>query len=41
MTDNYCVSCGNITLEGRNICWACENGYTPDKRENNKEKEND
>ena len=38
--EHTCVSCGEIIPQGRDICWSCEHGYTPDKREHNKEKEN-
>lgn len=37
MNEHRCVSCGEIIPQGRDICWACEHGYTPDKRENHKE----
>lgn len=29
---NTCVCCGAPVPEGRMVCWACENGFTPDKR---------
>ena len=33
-----CVSCGDIVPEGRQVCWACEHGNTPEvrKKENKK-----
>jgi hypothetical protein len=37
MNEHVCASCGEIIPQGRDICWACEHGYTPDKRENYKE----
>ena len=24
--DNYCVCCGEIIPEGRQVCWRCEHG---------------
>lgn len=41
MNEHRCVSCGDIIPQGREICWACEHGYTPDKKENCKEIIND
>lgn len=37
MTNHRCVSCGDIIPYGRDICWACEHGYTPDKMNTIKE----
>lgn len=40
MGEHTCISCGEIIPEGRDICWACEHGYTPNKREEKEGKEN-
>lgn len=39
MKEHICASCGEIIPYGREICWSCEHGYTPDKREEKEEKE--
>lgn len=33
MINNICMCCGEIIPEGREICWSCEHGYTPNKKE--------
>lgn len=33
MREHRCVSCGEIVPYGRDICWGCEHGYTPDVRD--------
>ena len=25
--ENFCLCCGEIIPEGRQVCWACEHGY--------------
>lgn len=40
MNEHRCAACGAIIPQGRDVCWSCEHGYTPDKIEKNEEKEN-
>lgn len=41
MSHHICASCGDIIPYGRDICWRCEHGYTPDKRIQTKEVNDD
>lgn len=29
MGNHVCASCGEIIPYGRDLCWGCEHGYTP------------
>lgn len=40
MSDHVCITCGEIIPYGRDVCWGCEHGYTPEKKEK-EEKENE
>lgn len=33
---NRCVCCGEEIPEGRTVCWRCEHGELPDRKERRK-----
>lgn len=37
----YCIACGEIIPEGRQVCYNCENGYYPKKNNRATEKKQD
>lgn len=40
MNEHRCAVCGAIIPQGRDVCWSCEHGHTPEIKEN-EEKENE